>query len=225
MFDSVRSRNSIDVLAPAWPRPVGGMRKRCLDVCLASIAIVVLSPVLLLSAVAVFCASRDQIIFRHRRVGFQREVFDCFKFQTMVRDSEQVLRDYLASHPAAYAEWNTTRKLHNDPRVTPLGRVLRRTSVDELPQLLNVIKGDMSLVGPRPIVEQELSRYGQRRDTYLACRPGITGVWQVNGRSHATYRKRVACDSYYGTHWSLLLDVQIMAQTLVMIMTSRGDAY
>jgi exopolysaccharide production protein ExoY len=142
----------------------------------------------------------------------------------MVRDADKVLRDYLELHPAARNEWEATRKLRNDPRVTAFGRILRKTSVDELPQLINVLRGDMSIVGPRPVVEQELPKYGDRREAYLLCRPGITGLWQIAGRSKASYRKRVACDAYYASHWSLGLDARILLRTVPVIL-SGDNAY
>ncbi|WPP03290.1 sugar transferase [Methylocella tundrae] len=203
-------------------RPVGGAGKRGLDIFLATIGLILLSPILLLCAITILAVSRDKILFRHRRLGLHGESFDCLKFQTMVRDGDRVLRDYLETHPEARAEWESTRKLRNDPRVTAFGKVLRKTSVDELPQLINVLKGEMSIIGPRPIVEQELTKYGVRRQAYLICRPGITGLWQISGRSNTTYRRRVACDACYAKHWSLALDAQILIRTLPVVFGSSG---
>lgn len=220
MSSGTSSRGLIELTPSLEPGAIGGIPKRVIDICLALMAIVALSPFLLLCAVAVWTASRDRIFFCHRRVGLHGEPFNCLKFQTMVRDSDKVLREYLEACPEARAEWESTRKLRNDPRVTPFGRVLRKTSVDELPQLFNVLKGDMSIVGPRPIVEQELARYGARRQAYLACRPGISGLWQTSGRSRTTYQRRVACDTYYAKNWSILLDVAIVVRTLPVIFGS-----
>jgi exopolysaccharide production protein ExoY len=220
MDTSTSSRSVIAIMPAEAACPLGGRWKRIIDFCLALTAIIVLSPLLALCAVAVFAVSRDKILFRHRRVGFQGQAFDCLKFQTMVPKADKLLRAHLEQNPQARIEWEMTRKLRDDPRVTAFGKVLRKTSVDELPQLFNVLKGEMSLVGPRPIVEQELVKYRRRREAYLACRPGMTGLWQVSGRSKTTYRKRVACDTYYARHWSLLLDLRIIARTLPVVLGS-----
>ncbi|WP_395665750.1 sugar transferase [Methylocella sp.] len=194
--------------------PTGGLLKRTVDLCLASTAIVALSPFLALCALGVAATSGASPIYRHRRVGFGGETFDCLKFRTMTGDGESALRAYFDANPDARAEWEATRKLRDDPRVTRFGRILRKTSVDELPQLFNVVRGEMSLVGPRPVVEQELARYGARRAAYVRCRPGLTGLWQTSGRSRASYAKRVACDACYARNWRLALDVLIIMRTL-----------
>jgi exopolysaccharide production protein ExoY len=169
-----------------------------------------------------FVSSREAILFRHRRVGFRGDSFHCLKFRTMASGGENALRAHFDKHPEARAEWEATRKLRADPRVTAFGRVLRKTSVDELPQLINVLRGEMSIVGPRPVVEQELARYGVRKDAYLICRPGVTGLWQTRGRSNTTYSMRVACDSYYAKNWSFSLDARIIARTLPVLLGSDG---
>lgn len=200
--------------------PLGGAAKRILDICIAAAALLLLMPFLLLCAFTLFISTREPIFYRHRRVGFHGEFFDCLKFRTMSGDGEKTLRAYLEKRPERRAEWELTRKLLDDPRVTPLGRVLRKTSVDELPQLINVLRGDMSIVGPRPVVEQELARYGARQEAYLRCRPGITGLWQTSGRSKASYSKRVACDSLYARNWSISLDALILLRTLPVLFGS-----
>lgn len=224
MSSGASSRSLVDVSPLAEHGAIGGAWKRALDICIATIALVTLSPLLILCAAAVIAATRDRILFRHRRVGLHGETFNCLKFQTMVRDADKVLHDYLESCPEARDEWDATHKLRYDPRVTAFGKVLRKTSVDELPQLFNVLRGEMSIIGPRPVVEQELAKYGGRRDVYLACRPGISGLWQISGRSHTTYQRRVACDSYYAKHWSLLLDAAILIRTLPVVL-GADDAY
>ncbi len=151
-------------------------------------------------------------------------MFRCLKFRTMVPNAEQVLRDLLRAHPELRDEWTENHKLRYDPRVTPIGRFLRRTSLDELPQLWNVLRGEMSLVGPRPIVRAELLRYGRQASMYLAVRPGLTGLWQVKGRSDTTYRRRVAMDKYYVRSRSLWMDLYIVAVTAVVIL-KRAGAY
>jgi exopolysaccharide production protein ExoY len=173
---------------------------------------------------AIIWTSPGAALFRHRRVGFRGKHFSCFKFRTMVPDAEARLRDYLESDPTARAEWASCRKLRFDPRITAIGSILRKTSLDELPQLFNVIKGDMSIVGPRPVTDEELVRYSTNVHDYLACRPGITGLWQVSGRSGTTYAKRVACDSFYARNWSIALDAKIVIVTLPALLDS-DNAY
>jgi lipopolysaccharide/colanic/teichoic acid biosynthesis glycosyltransferase len=140
----------------------------------------------------------------------------------MVPNADQVLRDLLESNPELRAEWVRDHKLRNDPRVTRLGRFLRRTSLDELPQLLNVLRGEMSLVGPRPVVREELLRYGRNVKTYLAAKPGITGLWQVTGRNDTDYRRRVVLDTYYVRNQNLLLDLYILAKTTAVVLGGNG---
>jgi lipopolysaccharide/colanic/teichoic acid biosynthesis glycosyltransferase len=140
----------------------------------------------------------------------------------MVPNAEQVLREILHQDPDLQREWMRNQKLRNDPRVTAIGRFLRRTSLDELPQLWNVLKGEMSLVGPRPVVREEWGRYGRHLDTFLAAKPGVTGLWQVTGRSDSCYRRRVALDRYYVRKRSLLMDVSILVRTVRVVLQGRG---
>lgn len=223
MVDLISSHTPRGYLSHARTPPVGGDLKRIVDICLALIAIVILSPILVLCVLAVGLTSPGPILFRHRRVGFQGRHFDCLKFTSMVPDGDKRLDAYLTANPEAMKEWKAKRKLRNDPRITPIGSILRKTSLDELPQLLNVLKGDMSMVGPRPVIDAELVRYSERRSAYLACRPGITGLWQVNGRSSTTYRKRVACDTHYAKNWSFAMDVKIIARTLQVLLESENS--
>jgi exopolysaccharide production protein ExoY len=138
----------------------------------------------------------------------------------MVTDAQERLRQLLDSDPVAAAEWTVNRKLRYDPRVTAIGAILRASSLDELPQLFNVLKGDMSIVGPRPVTEEELVRYSDAISAYLACRPGITGLWQVSGRSTTTYNKRIACDTFYALNWSMTLDAKILIVTIPALLVS-----
>jgi lipopolysaccharide/colanic/teichoic acid biosynthesis glycosyltransferase len=140
----------------------------------------------------------------------------------MVKDADRKLQQYLDTYPDMKAEWEATHKLKNDPRVTPIGRILRRYSLDELPQLINVLKGEMSLVGPRPIVEDEVGFYGNLFDPYTWVRPGITGMWQVSGRSDTAYSQRVSLDEYYVRNWSMWLDVYILARTISVVLLKKG---
>jgi exopolysaccharide production protein ExoY len=138
----------------------------------------------------------------------------------MVTDAPERLRKLLESDPLAAAEWTANRKLRHDPRVTAIGAILRKSSLDELPQLFNVLKGDMSIVGPRPVTQDELVRYSSAINAYLACRPGITGLWQISGRSTTTYNRRVACDAFYARKWSMTLDAKILIVTIPALLLS-----
>src|SRR5712672_4054842 len=201
---------------------VGLSGKRVIDIALAGFGIVLLCPLLLLCFAACRLSSPGPALFGHRRIGFQGKYFRCFKFRTMIINGEEVLREYLASHPEANAEWEATRKLRFDPRVTAIGSLLRKTSLDEIPQLFNVLRGDMSIVGPRPVTEEELVRYSGAANAYLACRPGITGLWQVSGRSTTTYNKRIACDTFYARNWSMTLEAKIVIVTIAALLVSDG---
>lgn len=160
--------------------------------------------------------------FKHYRVGCGGRLFRCVKFRTMRTDAERVLHELLARDPAARAEWQRSQKLVRDPRVTAIGHWLRRTSLDELPQLVNVLRGEMALVGPRPITVPELRRYGPARWQYLSVLPGITGLWQVSGRNGLSYAQRVALDEYYVRSRSVWLDCRILARTAVVVLTRQG---
>jgi exopolysaccharide production protein ExoY len=206
--------------AKASPRPVGLTSKRAIDIVVALIAIVLLAPLFAICFFATIVASPGPVLFRHRRVGFGGKYFDCLKFRTMANDASKRLQDLLDSDPAAAAEWATTRKLRHDPRVTSIGAILRKSSLDELPQLFNVLKGEMSIVGPRPITHEELGRYSDSVDAYLSCRPGITGLWQVSGRSTTTYEKRVEYDAFYARNWSMALDAKILIVTIPVVLLS-----
>jgi exopolysaccharide production protein ExoY len=210
----VDTRRSLPLNLAKSPRPVGLTSKRVIDIILALSGIVLLAPLLIICSVVTVVSSPGPALFRHRRVGFKGDYFDCLKFRTMVTDAPDRLRQLLESDPAAAEEWEANRKLRYDPRVTAIGAILRKSSLDELPQLFNVLKGDMSIVGPRPVTEEELVRYLSAVNAYLACRPGITGLWQVSGRSKTTYNKRIACDTFYARNWSMTLDAKIFIVTI-----------
>ncbi len=163
------------------------------------------------------------MIYGHTRLGKGGRAFKCFKFRTMARDGDAVLSEHLAQNPQARREWETTRKLKDDPRITPLGRTMRKLSVDELPQFINVLVGDMSLVGPRPIVEAERDHYGTHIEAYYSIRPGITGAWQVSGRSNTSYDGRVRMDVDYVSSWSFKKDLVILAKTVPAVLSSEGS--
>lgn len=221
---AVRPQFGLVQLLPAerLHRALHGAAKRGVDVVLAASALVTLLPLLL--AIALTIRARGvPVLFRHRRIGRDGKAFSCLKFRTMVADAEAALAAHLAASPEASAEWEATRKLHDDPRVLGrLGRLLRRTSLDELPQLVNVLRGEMSLVGPRPIVADELRYYAGLSRWYLSVRPGLTGPWQVGGRSDTSYAERVSLDVHYAMFPSLLRDFGIMARTARVVLAGRG---
>ncbi len=199
-------------------RPLGGRSKRVLDLMVASCALVAAAPIMLLVALLIKCTAGGPVVYSHRRVGFDGRPFYCHKFRSMVRDADRVLKDHLERNPSAAREWEEKRKLENDPRVTLLGTMLRKSSLDELPQLFNILRGEMSCVGPRPIVADELDRYGTSVSDYLCTRPGLTGLWQVTGRSSTDYCNRVYLDSQYVRNWSIFSDLVILARTVVAVM-------
>ena len=199
------------------------MLKRSFDVAAALLILIAAAPVMVLLALLVKLDG-GPILFRHRRVGAGGTAFQCLKFRTMVVDADRALNDLLARDATARAEWDAEFKLRHDPRITWLGRFLRKSSLDELPQLFNVLAGQMSLVGPRPIVYQEIARYSTKIADYYTCRPGITGLWQVSGRNDVTYAERVALDSRYAREWSLSGDAMILIQT-VRVVLFRAGAY
>lgn len=196
--------------------------KRLFDIVASVIMIVMLAPLMALIAAAVLVGSGRPGLFAHKRVGRNGEVFKCLKFRSMILGAEDVLQHLLAKDPAARAEWERDHKLTDDPRITRVGRILRATSLDELPQLFNVLRGDMSLVGPRPVTEAELVKYGASRDSYTALRPGITGLWQVCGRNDISYAQRIALDVRYVQRYSVLLDLKIMIKTVFAVIGRTG---
>jgi Undecaprenyl-phosphate galactose phosphotransferase WbaP len=201
--------------------PARSFVKRSLDVALASTMLVALAPVLLSLAAAVR-VDGGPVLFRHRRIGANGRPFYCLKFRSMCVDAEARLKEHLENDAEARTEWDRDFKLKTDPRITRLGNLMRRTSLDELPQLLNVLKGDMSLVGPRPIVPAEIPRYGDSFHAYLRCRPGITGLWQVSGRNDVDYGTRVELDTRYASDWSIVTDAMILARTVIVVFRRSG---
>ncbi|TNH38847.1 sugar transferase [Paracoccus haeundaensis] len=202
--------------------PVGGIAKRGLDITLAVLGLVLLAPLILALVIVLKLTDSGPLLYGHRRVGFGGREFRCWKFRTMVVNGDTVLEQYLRKHPAKAALWNEQRKLVDDPRVTPLGAVLRKLSLDELPQLLNVLTGEMSLVGPRPVVREELAYYASSARHYLSARPGLSGLWQISGRSNTTYLERVQLDRFYVMNWSLWMDLRIIFMTIPAVVMSRG---
>ncbi len=196
---------------------------RVLDIAISLFALVFLLPIILLVAFAVKLQDGGPIIFAHERIGRNGRRFPCLKFRSMVVDSNERLARLLATDPQARADWEKDHKLRNDPRITALGLFMRKSSLDELPQFWNVLRGDMSIVGPRPIVSAEVSRYGRRFQSYCSVRPGITGLWQVSGRNDTSYRRRVAMDYFYSQRHSLMLYLWIVVATVPAVLLRRGS--
>jgi len=203
--------------------PRGGLTKRVIDLTLAAVLLVACLPLMVFIGLLIAASDPGQVYFGHERIGFGGRRFRCLKFRSMVTDADAVLWRHLAENPAAKREWESSRKLRHDPRVTRLGRFLRETSLDELPQLINVIRGDMSLVGPRPIVLNEIPRYAGSIDAYFSARPGITGLWQVSGRSDVGYERRVRLDVHYVSNWSIRTDMLILLKTAKVVFSRDGS--
>lgn len=204
-------------------RPVGGGGKRLFDILFASLALAVGLAVIILLAIALKVLSPGPVFLRHERVGFQGRRFECLKFRTMVIDSEARLQAHHATSPDAVREYEILHKLQDDPRVIPgIGNFLRKSSLDELPQFLNVLLGDMSIVGPRPVTEPEIRKYGPASRSYFRAKPGITGLWQVSGRNDLSFSHRVLLDSVYVRRWSFLWDIAIVFRTVKVLATRRG---
>jgi lipopolysaccharide/colanic/teichoic acid biosynthesis glycosyltransferase len=195
--------------------------KRAFDIAGASFLLLFLSPAMLIIAAILYLRYGAHVFYAHERIGQKGRQFGCLKFRTMRLNAEAILQDCLDKDPAMQAEWTETFKLRNDPRVLPIGHFLRKSSLDELPQLWNVLRGEMSLVGPRPITEAESASYGSDFVYYLAVRPGITGPWQVSGRSLTTYSERVALDKRYAQERTFALDILILLRTVKVVL--RGD--
>jgi Undecaprenyl-phosphate galactose phosphotransferase WbaP len=203
-------------------KPWAQRLKRALDLFGAVVGGLFLCPFLLAIAVVIKLDAPGPVLFGHRRLGARDKHLLCWKFRTMRVDAERMLNEYLQRHPSSQAEWEQNQKLRDDPRVTRIGRFLRKTSLDELPQLWNVLRGEMSLTGPRPIVDEEVSKYDKDYELYRRIRPGMSGFWQVGGRSEIGYKIRVAMDAYYVRNWSVWLDITILARTVKIVLFGRG---
>lgn len=203
-------------------RPIWQRCKRLIDIALALTALIALAPVLAIVAVAIWLRDGGNPLFRHERIGRGLRPFQCLKFRTMRIDADAALEELLRTDPVARLEWDLLHKLTDDPRVTPFGKFLRASSIDEFPQLINVLKGEMSIVGPRPIVRSETARYGRRIADYAHRRPGLTGIWQVSGRNSVSYERRVAMDVIYVRNSSFMLDCQIILKTIPALLRAEG---
>lgn len=206
--------------------PIASFRYRVVkplvDLMIVFVAAPVALPLSLFLAGLIRLTSRGSALYRHRRIGQFQQPLYVWKFRTMYENSEQLLEEHLNSNPEARDEWDRAQKLRDDPRVTPIGRLLRKTSLDEVPQLLNVLAGNMSIVGPRPIVDEERPKYGKHFRTYSHALPGITGLWQVSGRCDVDYPARVLLDVQYVEQWNLRMELKILLKTVYVILHSKG---
>lgn len=221
----VRPKSLGNMLGLEIPQTMGSnheISKRILDVIFSATLLVLLLPLFAAIAVAIKLTSRGPVLFGHRRIGLSGAFFTAWKFRTMLQNGEAVLERYLEENPEARAEWERDRKLRNDPRVNAVGRILRQTSLDELPQLWNVLCNEMSLVGPRPIVQAEVDRYGEAFDLYTRVKGGLTGLWQISGRNDTSYEERIRLDALYVRNWSVWLDLFILYRTIGALIFRNG---
>ena len=210
-------------------KPCGGLLqqgslriKRVLDIVVALLLLPLAMPFGVAIALAIVLDTRGPVFFRQTRLGRGNTRFRLWKFRSMVQDADTVLEEYLKKHPDLRSEWALTRKLKADPRVTRVGRLLRRSSLDELPQLWNVLRGEMSMIGPRPIVEEEIAKYGKFFSLYTLVSPGLTGLWQVSGRNDTKYHERVALDTRYIREWTFGMDLMVLLKTVRVVLMGHG---
>ena len=196
---------------------------RTLDVIVATLLLILVLPLMALCTLAVLATSRGPILFRHPRIGRNGEIFNCLKFRTMIKDADKAIEAALNKSPQNRAQWQALQKLKNDPRVTPVGAFLRRYCLDELPQLFNILAGQMSMVGPRPIVASEIERYGANFSLYCSVKPGLTGLWQVSGRHRLSYSERVELDASYVRSRTLTLDLLILWRTGPVVLCAQNE--
>ena len=193
--------------------------KRIMDIILSLIAIILLSPIFLIIAIAIKIDSKGPVFFVHKRIGKNGKQIGIYKFRTMVPDAEKMIKHFSEKQKKEFEE---NYKLAYDPRVTKIGRFLRKTSLDELPQILNILKGELSIIGPRPVIQKELKKYGKNTEKFLSVKPGLTGYWQANGRSNTTYEERMQMELYYVDNMSLWLDIKIFFKTVISVFKREG---
>ncbi len=196
--------------------------KRCLDILFSFFLIIFLIPLFLIIGIVIKFNSKGTIIYSQKRIGKKNKPFACYKFRTMHPQAKYLLKKILLQNPNFRNEFENTRKITNDPRITNIGKFLRFTSLDELPQIFNVLKGDMSFIGPRPIVKSEIKKYGKNFKKAFSVKPGISGLWQVSGRNKLSYKKRVELDTFYSENMNLLLDIKIFIKTIIVILFPFG---
>ncbi|WP_302487706.1 sugar transferase [uncultured Ruminococcus sp.] len=201
------------------PKPIYDFVKRVFDIVWSLIGLIVLSPVFIILSILVKTTSEGPVFFAHKRVGKGGKTIKIYKFRSMVTNAEELIKQFT---PEQKAEYEKNFKLENDPRVTKVGNFMRKTSLDELPQLINILKGDISIVGPRPVMDVETQIYGNYRNMLLSVKPGLTGFWAANGRSHTTYTRRRAMEIYYVKNRSVLLDLKIIFKTFISVFKREG---
>lgn len=193
--------------------------KRIVDIILGCMGLIILSPVFLILAICIKIDSKGPVIFAHKRIGKNGKEFKMYKFRSMYENAEEMIENF---NEEQKREWQENFKLENDPRITKVGSFLRKTSLDELPQIINIIKGDLSIIGPRPVIGEELEKYGKNKEKFLSITPGLTGYWQANGRSNTTYEERMQMELYYIDNQSLILDIKIFFKTIVSVLKKEG---
>ena len=193
--------------------------KRVFDLVISTIGLIILSPIFLILAIIVKLDSKGPVFFAHTRYGKNGKKFKMYKFRTMYENAQDMINDFT---PEQMKEWKENFKLQDDPRITKVGKFLRKTSLDELPQIVNIIKGDLSIIGPRPVIEEELEKYGENKEKFLSVTPGLTGYWQANGRSSTTYEQRMGMELYYIDHISPKLDFKIFFKTIESVIKKEG---
>lgn len=193
--------------------------KRVIDVILASVALILLSPLFVIIAIAIKIDSKGPVFFAHKRIGKNGKIINLYKFRSMVINAEELIKSFT---PEQMREYKENYKLTNDPRITKVGKFLRKTSLDELPQLINIINGDLSIIGPRPVVADELEKYGVNKDKFLSVTPGLTGYWAANGRSNTTYEQRMKMELYYIDNLSLKMDIKVFFKTILSVVKKEG---
>lgn len=203
-------------------KPLSLCWKRCIDLLLLLLSSPVLIPIVIVISIAIKISSPGPVFYGHKRIGKNGKEFKCWKFRSMVIDADKQLEKILAENPQMRAEWEKDRKFTDDPRVTPIGKFLRKTSIDEIPQFFNVLTGEMSFIGPRPVTKPELKKYGNKSDFILSAQPGLSGMWQISGRSDTGYEERVTLDSYYIQNWSVWLDIWIIIKTVYVVIRGKG---
>lgn len=193
--------------------------KRVIDVILASVALILLSPLFAIIAIAIKIDSKGPVFFAHKRIGKNGKIIKLYKFRSMVINAEELIKSFT---PEQMREYKENYKLTNDPRITKVGKFLRKTSLDELPQLINIINGDLSIIGPRPVAADELEKYGVNKDKFLSVTPGLTGYWAANGRSNTTYEQRMEMELYYIDNLSLKMDIKVFFKTILSVLKKEG---
>lgn len=193
--------------------------KRAIDILLSFFGIIILSPIFLIIAIAIKIDSKGPVFFLHKRIGKNGKEFEMYKFRTMCDNAEDMIKNFTEEQKK---EFEKNYKLTNDPRITKVGKFLRKSSLDELPQILNILKGELSIIGPRPVVRDELEKYGDQKQKLLSVKPGLTGYWAVNGRSDTTYEERINMELYYVDHISFLLDIKIFFKTILVVIKREG---